>query len=247
MSKALIIIPARMSSSRFPGKPLININGKTMLERVWSCAVKANIGDVYVACCDKLVKELLIKKEIPYIYTKKNLKSGTDRVYQAFLKVKNRRNYKIIINLQGDIPFLNSNHLRRLYNILKNKNYQMATLASDILEKKKINDTNIVKIAMTKWKKNIFRALYFSRTPIPYNSKKYYEHIGIYGYTPLLLKTFTNMKSSQLESCEKLEQLRALESLIAIYVGIVKDSPISIDTPMDLKKLKKILNKRNKL
>ena len=137
MSKALIIIPARMSSSRFPGKPLININGKTMLERVWSCAVKANIGDVYVACCDKLVKELLIKKEIPYIYTKKNLKSGTDRVYQAFLKVKNRRNYKIIINLQGDIPFLNSNHLRRLYNILKNKNYQMATLASDILEKKK--------------------------------------------------------------------------------------------------------------
>ena len=65
MSKALIIIPARMSSSRFPGKPLININGKTMLERVWSCAVKANIGDVYVACCDKLVKELLIKKEIP--------------------------------------------------------------------------------------------------------------------------------------------------------------------------------------
>ena len=74
MSKALIIIPARMSSSRFPGKPLININGKTMLERVWICAVKANIGDVYVACCDKLVKDLLIKKKIPYIYTKKNLK-----------------------------------------------------------------------------------------------------------------------------------------------------------------------------
>ncbi|MEC8099927.1 MAG: 3-deoxy-manno-octulosonate cytidylyltransferase [Pseudomonadota bacterium] len=247
MSKALIIIPARMSSSRFPGKPLININGKTMLERVWSCAVKANIGDVYVACCDKLVKDLLIKKKIPYIYTKKNLKSGTDRVYEAFLKVKNRRSYKIIINLQGDIPFLNTNHLRRLYDILKNKNYQMATLASHILDSKKINDSNIVKIAMTKWKKNIFRAIYFSRAPIPYNSKKYYEHIGIYGYTPLVLKTFINLKSSKLESSEKLEQLRALESLIAIYVGIVKDSPISIDTPMDLKKLNKILKKRNRL
>ena len=85
MSKALIIIPARMSSSRFPGKPLININGKTMLERVWSCAVKANIGDVYVTCCDKLVK-VLIKKEIPYIYTKNQ--SGTDRVYQAFSRLK---------------------------------------------------------------------------------------------------------------------------------------------------------------
>ena len=122
----------------------------------------------------------------------------------------------------------------------------MSTLASYIIEKKKINDSNIVKIAMTKWKKNIFRALYFSRTPIPYNSKKYYEHIGIYGYTPLVLKNFINMKSSKLESSEKLEQLRALESLIAIYVGIVKDSPISIDTPVDLKKLKKNIKKKGK-
>ena len=90
MSKALIIIPARMSSSRFPGKPLINIYEKKMLERVWICAVKANIGDVYVACCDKPIQDFLIKKKIPYIYTKKNLKSGTDRVYDAFLKIKNK-------------------------------------------------------------------------------------------------------------------------------------------------------------
>ena len=244
MSKALIIIPARMSSSRFPGKPLIDINGKTMLERVWTCAIQANVGDVYVACCDKSVKDLLIKKKIPYIYTKKNLKSGTDRVYQAFLKVKNRHSYKIIINLQGDIPFLNPNHLKKLHNILKNKNYQMATLASNIEDTEKVNDKNIVKIAMKKCKKNIFRAIYFSRAPIPFNSKKYYEHIGIYGYTPMILKTFINMKSSQLETSEKLEQLRAIENLVAIYVGIVKESPMSIDTPKDLKKL---LNKRNKL
>ena len=104
MTKALIIIPARMSSSRFPGKPLIDINGKTMIERVWNCAKKANIGDIYVACCDKPVKNLLIEKNTIYIY-KKNLKSGSDRVYEAFLKVKHRFSYKFIINLQCDIPF----------------------------------------------------------------------------------------------------------------------------------------------
>ncbi|MEC8100054.1 MAG: 3-deoxy-manno-octulosonate cytidylyltransferase [Pseudomonadota bacterium] len=246
MDKALIIIPARMSSRRFPGKPLIDINGKTMLERVWSCAVRANVGDVYVACCDKEVKDLLIKRKIPYIYTKKNLKSGSDRVYQAFLKIKNRLSYKFIINLQGDIPFLNSNHIKRLNEILKNKSVQMATLASYIVDKEKVKDKNIVKIAMTKCNKNIFRAIYFSRLPIPYDSKKYYEHIGIYGYTPKILKTFIGMKSSQLEISEKLEQLRAIENLVDIYVAIVRDPPVSIDTPKDLKKLKKLLKSRTK-
>tara|TARA_A100001015_G_scaffold319312_1_gene441810 strand:+ start:2632 stop:3375 length:744 start_codon:yes stop_codon:yes gene_type:complete len=246
MTKALIIIPARMASSRFPGKPLININGKTMIERVWECAIKADVGDVYVACCDKPVKNLLIEKKIPHIYTKKNLKTGTDRVYHAFLKIKNKLNYNLIINLQGDIPYLNSNHLRSLFKILKNKNYHMATLASKIKDFEKIEDKNIVKIAMTKCNDNVYRAIYFSRLPIPYGSKEYYEHIGIYGYTPKILKEFVSMTNSKLESTEKLEQLRALENLVSIYVGIVKDPPISIDTPTDLKKLKNILNKRKK-
>ena len=246
MTKALIIIPARMASTRFPGKPLININGKTMIERVWECAIKADVGDVYVACCDKSVKNLLIEKKIPYIYTKKNLKTGTDRVYHAFLKIKNKLNYNLIINLQGDIPYLNSNHLRSLFKILKNKNYQMATLASKIKDFEKIEDKNIVKIAMTKCNDNVYRAIYFSRLPIPYGSKEHYEHIGIYGYTPKILKEFVSMTNSKLESTEKLEQLRALENLVSIYIGTVKDPPIRIDTQTDLKKLKNILNKRKK-
>ena len=119
----------------------------------------------------------------------------------------------------------------------------MATLASKINDQEKINDKNIVKIAMTKCKRNIFKAIYFSRLPIPYGSKNYYEHIGIYGYTPKILKNFVAMKSSNLEFSEKLEQLRALENLVDIYVGVVKNPPFSIDTPTDLKKLKEILNK----
>ncbi len=242
MVKALIIIPARMSSSRFPGKPLINIKGKTMLERVWSLAKKANIGDVVVACCDNKIKELLIKKNIPYIMTSKNLKSGTDRVYNAFQKVKNKSSYNLVINLQGDIPFFNPKHLTRLYELFKLKNYKMATLASPIKGLDKINDPNIVKVAMARSTDNIFKALYFSRLPIPYGSKNYYEHIGVYGYAPKTLKSYVSMGNSKLENSERLEQLRALENFVEIYVALVNRAPVSIDTPNDLKKLKKKLN-----
>ncbi len=242
MVKALIIIPTRMSSSRFPGKPLINIEGKTMLERVWCLAKKANIGDVYVACCDKKIKDLLIEKNIPYIFTRKNLKSGTDRVYNAFQKIKDRASYNLVINLQGDIPFFNPNYLIRLYNLFKLNNYKMATLASPIKEKDKIKDPNIVKIAMARYKNNTFKALYFSRLPIPHGSKNYFEHVGVYGYTPKTLKDYVSMRTSKLENSERLEQLRALENFVDIYVALVNRPPISIDTPNDFKKLKKTLN-----
>jgi len=129
---------------------------------------------------------------------------------------------------------------------MKNKNYNIATLASEIFEKTKIANPNIVKVAMTKYKSNIFRAIYFSRAPIPFGSKKYYEHVGIYGYKPEALKNFISCKSSKLEQSEKLEQLRVLENSENIFVGIIKNPPISIDTPKDLKKLKKKLNKRKK-
>lgn len=244
MVKALIIIPARMSSRRFPGKPLVSIEGKTMLERVWGVAKKANIGDVYVACCDKEIETLLIKKNIPYIYTRKNLKSGTDRVYSAFLKIRNKRDYNLIINLQGDIPLLNPKHLNKLYKLFKLNNCQIATLASPICELYKINDPNTVKIALAKFNKNIYKALYFSRLPIPKDSKKYYEHIGVYAYTPKILKSYIAMKSSKLENSERLEQLRALENFVDIFVTIVNKPPVSIDTRKDLLKLRKNLNNK---
>ena len=241
MVKALIIIPTRMSSSRFPGKPLINIEGKTMLERVWCLAKKAKIGDVYVACCDKKIKDLLIEKNIPYIFTRKNLKSGTDRVYNAFQKIKDRASYNLVINLQGDIPFFNPNYLIRLYNLFKLDNYKMATLASPIKEKGKINDPNIVKIAMARYKNNAFKALYFSRLPIPHGSKNYYEHVGIYAYNPKTLKDYVSMRTSKLENSERLEQLRALENNIQIDISLAKSSPIGVDTKEDFEKVRNLL------
>ncbi len=236
-----------MASTRFPGKPLVNIQGKTMIERVWESAIKSKIGDVYVACCDPEVEEVLFKKKIKYIRTKKNLKSGTDRVYYAYNKIKKLDDYKLVMNLQGDMPYFNYLHLRKLHNLTKEKKFQMATLASPILNSKKITDRNIVKIAMSFYQKNNYRALYFSRLPIPFGADKYYDHIGVYAYTPKTLKSFVNMEASKLERFEKLEQLRALENKIDIFVSIVNTAPISIDAQDDLKKLLESIKTKERL
>ena len=123
----------------------------------------------------------------------------------------------------------------------------MTTLASPILNHKKISDKNTVKIAISSHQNNIYRAVYFSRLPIPFGANKYYEHIGVYAYTPKTLKRFVNMKASILEGFEKLEQLRALENKTDIYVSLVNSAPISIDTQNDLKKLLESTKTKEKL
>jgi len=237
MIKTLIIIPARMGSSRLPGKPLLNIKGKSMIERVWRNAIKSKAGDVYVACCDKELEAVLIKKNIKYIYTPKNLKSGTDRVYHAYSKVRKKNNYELVINLQGDLPYFNSLYLKKLQTLSKIKNFQMGTLVSPIVNEKKITDKNKVKVVMKDYKNQVYKAIYFSRSPIPFGSNKYYEHIGIYAYTPKTLKSFISLGQSKLEKFESLEQLRAIENGIDILINSVAKAPVSIDTKKDLKKL----------
>ncbi len=240
MKKTLIVIPSRMASSRFPGKPLIKIKGKSMIRHVWEKAIKAKIGEVVVACCDDKVKEDLEKYGIKFIMTQKSHKSGTDRVYEAYKKLSKLKKYDIIINLQGDIPDMDPKSIQLLHRIIVEGKKNMATLVTEIKDKKSINDLNIVKTVLSKDNKGNLCAIYFSRLPIPMNSKKYYEHIGIYAYTSNTLKKFVRLKDSLLEDAESLEQLRALENNIKIDVGIVKKSPFSIDTPEDLTKFNKI-------
>lgn len=240
MDNNIVVIPVRMASKRFPGKPLINIKGKSMVSRVWESAVKANVGDVLVACCDKQVKEHLEEKKIPNIMTKKNLRSGTDRVYSALQKSGMIHKYNYIINLQGDLPNISFVDIRKLVLLIRNKRSKMATLVTRIKEEKKIIDKNIVKVALSKESYG-YRAVYFSREAIPYNANKYFEHIGIYAYDKITLKEFVSLKEGTIEKLESLEQLRALENGIKIDANIVNNSPFSIDTPRDLKEyLKKI-------
>ena len=238
MKKTLIVIPVRMASERFPGKPLIKIRGKSMLIHVWEKAIKSKVGDVVIACCDNIIAQELEKYNANYVMTKRSHKSGSDRVYEAYKKISKSKKYDYIINLQGDVPDIHYKNIRFLNKIIFN--CSMATLVTLIKDKKKINNTNIVKAVLSKGINTNLNAIYFSRLPIPMNSKKYYEHVGVYAYNVATLKKFIKLKSSLLENSENLEQLRALENNIKIDVGIIKDAPSSIDTPEDLKKFNNI-------
>tara|TARA_B100000886_G_C20349282_1_gene460142 strand:- start:52 stop:783 length:732 start_codon:yes stop_codon:yes gene_type:complete len=229
----LIVIPIRMASSRLPGKPLININGRPMIAHVWEKAKLSKCGDVIVACCDKEARDYLKRKNIPYIMTKKKLNSGTDRVYNAIEKLSKTKSYKYIINLQGDIPNISPHTIKKLVLIIKQKSVCMATLVSKIKDPKAIRDKNVVKTVITKNCK-FNKALYFSRSPIPYGARDFFEHIGIYAYKINTLKEFVHLKMGELEKIESLEQLRALENGIEIIVGKVNKAPYSIDTAKDL-------------
>ena len=230
----LIVIPIRMASSRLRDKPLIDINGKAMVEHVWERAMLSKCGDVIVACCDKEARDYLKKKNIPYVMTKKKLNSGTEREYNAMNTLLNKKLYKYIINLQGDVPNISPGIIKKLALIIRKKSVAMATLVSKIKDPKCINDKNIVKAAITKYFK-FNKAIYFSRSPVPYGSSQFFEHIGIYAYKINTLKKFVNLKMGQLEKIESLEQLRALENGIDIIVGKVNKAPYSIDTSNDLK------------
>lgn len=234
MHNSLIVIPIRMDSKRFPGKPLVEINGKSMIHHVWERAIKSKVGDVLVACCDREAVDYLKKNKIEYVNTKKSLRSGTDRVYSAIKKAGKLKKYKYVINLQGDLPNINPEDIRKLANNIKKNNSKIATLATKIVDKKKIRDKNVVKVALSK-NENTCKAIYFSRAAIPYNSQIYYEHIGIYAYEISVLEKFITFKEGKLEKLESLEQLRALENSINIDISIINRAPFSIDTPKDLK------------
>ena len=198
MKKTLIVIPTRMGSKRFPGKPLVKINDKSMLIHVWEKAIKSKVGDVVVACCDEVIKKELERNNINFIMTKKNHRSGTDRVHEAYKILSKLKKYDIVINLQGDIPDIHPKNIQVLNAIMLNLKSSMATLVTIIEDKKKIHNKNIVKAVLANNQNKSHRAIYFSRLPIPMNSKKYYEHVGIYAYTASILEKFVKLKYSLL-------------------------------------------------
>ena len=226
--KTIIIIPARMASTRLPNKPLADIAGQTMISRVYKQAIKTNF-EVVVACDFQEIANEITKIGGKYVLTDPNLPSGTDRIYQAYQKLD--ANHDFIINLQGDLPNIDEQLILQCVNLLHNPNCDIGTLASVITDSQQINNPSVVKIALSEQK----QALYFSRSPIPYLASVYLHHIGIYAYKKSALKKFVSLTPSSLEKQESLEQLRALENNLKIFVETVNSHPISVDTPSDLK------------
>lgn len=247
------VIPARYSSSRFEGKVLIDILGKPMIQHVWEKAKEAFLlDDLIIACDDERIANVAREFGAKVVLTAKGHTSGSDRISE----VVNPIDVRIVVNIQGDEPLIHPMMIDTVAQaLLDDGSTPVATLMKKIEDPKDIEDPNVVKVVVDK---NNF-ALYFSRAPIPYQAKEsevqspvylaparrggvYYKHIGLYGYTKDFLFMYRNLPISNLEKMECLEQLRVLEEGFRIKVIETKYDSISVDTPEDLEKVKRVLN-----
>jgi len=239
--KTLVIIPSRLSASRLPGKPLLKINGISIISHVYKKALDADIGEVFVATEDQEIVEDVKKNSGEAILTSKNHKTGTDRIYEALVKL-NRTDIELVMNLQGDEPLMNTEDIQNLNSQMVKTRYDLGTLAAKISDKKFFENQDIVKV-ITKESLDVSKfpqALNFVRKLDKENNQAYH-HLGIYCYNVKILKRFISFKQSQNEIKNRLEQLRALDNNININVALAKSSPIGVDTREDFMAIKKIM------
>ena len=241
--KSLVIIPSRMSATRLPGKPLLKINGKSIISHVFKRAESAEIGEVVVAAEDKEIVDDVKKNGGNAILTSKFHKTGTDRIYEA-LKLLNKKDIDLIMNVQGDEPDIEINDIRNLnLKMIINKS-KIGTLAAKINNDNMFENENIVKVKIKEiLHQNTFPlAENFMRNFKDQEIKNIYHHIGIYCYEAETLKKFISLKQSKNELLNKLEQLRALDNDININVALANKSPIGVDTEEDYLAIKKNMN-----
>jgi 3-deoxy-manno-octulosonate cytidylyltransferase (CMP-KDO synthetase) len=237
-----VVIPARMASTRLPGKPLAEIAGEPMIVRVWRNAVRAGVGPVVVAAAEQVIASAIEQAGGRAIITDPDLSSGSDRAYAAVQAFDPEGAFDAVINLQGDLPELDPEALRRVAAALKDSGADIATLAAPIAEPADWDNPNVVKPVVA-WNASgkSGKALYFTRTRAPAGEGPLFHHIGIYAFTRAALARFVALEPSPLELREKLEQLRALEAGMRIEVARVDAVPLSVDTPADLERARKLL------
>lgn len=251
--KFIGIIPARYASTRFPAKPLAILGGKTVIQRVYEQVVGI-LDEAFVATDDERIEAAVKAFGGKVVMTSKEHHSGTDRCYEAYTKIGN--GYDIVVNIQGDEPFIHASQLEAIKECFADSSTQIATLvkpfsaASDAFEA--LQNVNSPKVVIDK----NYNALYFSRSVIPFQrgceqnkwleNHIYYKHIGLYAYRGEILREITALPQSSLELAESLEQLRWLENGYSIKVGISQIETIGIDTPEDLEKAESYLKKNQR-
>jgi 3-deoxy-manno-octulosonate cytidylyltransferase (CMP-KDO synthetase) len=238
------IIPARYASTRFPGKPLTLIDGKPMIRHVYERAVQSNsLTEVYIATDDLRIGEVVLGFGGKVIMTSSQARSGTDRCVEALeVLEKQGKSYDVVINVQGDEPYIHPEQIDLAASCFMNPEVEIATLAIRLKSEEELFNPNIIRVVFDIHKK----ALYFSRNPIPFvrnfekkdwlNNHHFFKHIGIYAYRPNILRQITLLQTSSLEQAESLEQLRWLENGFQIHVEITEFESIAVDTPEDLLK-----------
>lgn len=247
--KVVGIIPSRYNSTRFPGKPLAMIKGKTMIRRVCEQAWKSKLDAVVVATDDMRIADEVLSFGGQYVLTDPNHQSGTDRCREA-MDILDQQ-FDAVVNIQGDEPFIDPRQINLLVDMISQKDVQLASLAKRMEDEDDLFSTNTVKVVMDKEGK----ALYFSRTPIPFmrnlareewlSKGDYYQHVGIYAYKAETLRQIAALQPSKLEQAESLEQLRWLENGLSIRMAVTTIKNISIDTPADLFKAERFAQNGN--
>jgi 3-deoxy-manno-octulosonate cytidylyltransferase (CMP-KDO synthetase) len=244
MADILILIPARMASTRLPGKPLAAIAGVPMIVHVMRRAEAAGIGPVVVATDSADIAAAVDKAGGRAVMTRPDHASGSDRIFEALGKIDSAGAAKIVVNVQGDLPTLSPADLAAALGPLADGAVDIATLAAEIKVAEERVNPNVVKVVGTPVAPSRLRALYFTRATAPTGDGPLYHHIGLYAYRRSALERFVKLKPSPLEQRERLEQLRALEAGMRIDVAIVDTVPLGVDTPEDLEKARAMLTGR---
>ncbi len=242
----IVVIPARMSSSRLPGKPLADINGLPMIVHVWKRATEANVGQVLVAAAEVKIVEIIRNHGGDAIVTDPALPSGSDRIAAALKMRDIHEKFEYVVNLQGDLPTIDPLAVRRCLAGLTNEQVDIATIAALIENDEDIKNPNIVKaIASLGKDREVAYARDFVREVGPEHEAPYWHHIGVYAYRRKSLSRFVSLPVSTRETLRKLEQMRALDNDMRIAVVRVDSVPLGVDTSADLEAVRAILRKKS--
>ncbi|MCJ8144596.1 3-deoxy-manno-octulosonate cytidylyltransferase [Ancylobacter sp. A5.8] len=237
----LVLIPARMASTRLPGKPLADVGGRPMIVEVARRSAAADIGHVVVATDDEDVRAAVKSAGFDVVMTRADHASGSDRIFEALGHVDPQGRARHVVNVQGDLPTIDPALIRAAVDLLDEPAVDIGTLAAQIIHAPERTNPNVVKAVGSPLSATRLRALYFTRATAPYGDGALFHHIGLYAYRRAALERFVSLPPSALETREKLEQLRALEAGMRIDVAVVDTVPLGVDTPEDLIKARELL------
>ena len=244
--RTLVLIPARMTSTRLPGKPLADIAGLPMIVQVAKRAQEAEAGRIIVAADHQDILDAVSAAGFEAVMTSPDHQSGSDRIFEALQKADPDRRMEFIINVQGDLPTIEPEAVRAsLRPLHDSSSTDIATLTVEITDEHEKTNPNVVKVVGSPLSATRLKALYFTRATAPYGPGPLYHHIGLYAYRREALQKFVSLGPSPLEKRESLEQLRALEAGMRIDAEIVDSVPLGVDTPADLEKARAILSARS--
>jgi 3-deoxy-manno-octulosonate cytidylyltransferase (CMP-KDO synthetase) len=243
MADVLVLIPARMASTRLPGKPLADIAGEPMIVHVMRRAAAADVGPIVVATDSEAIAACVEKAGGRALMTRADHVSGSDRIFEALATADPQGRARIIVNIQGDLPTLTPSDVTAALAPLADPAVDIGTLAAEISDPNERTNPNVVKVVGSPVAPKRLRALYFTRATAPSGEGPLYHHIGLYAYRRAALARFVSLPPSPLERRERLEQLRALEAGMRIDVGIVESVPLGVDTPQDLERARKLLTR----